>query len=112
MAQGQFCIFPDEKTEVRNVLKPLMETVMEGIALLDKKKHLERMGLTTAAYLVKKGRNLGDTEVRLMLSKGESLSMDRQLEVFKIIGHKYSLNDLLRDRPMESAEWIPMIFNF
>jgi GGDEF domain-containing protein len=110
--KGSFAFFPDEKTEVRNVLKPLMETVMEGIALLDKKKHLERMGLTTDAYLVKKGRNLGDTEVRLMLSKGESISMDRQLEVFRIIGHKYSLNDLLRDRPMESAEWIPMIFNF
>lgn len=110
--KGSFAFFPDEKTEVRNVLKPLMETIMEGIALLDKKKHLERMGLTTDAYLVKKGRNLGDTEVRLMLSKGESLNMDRQLEVFKIIGHKYSLNDLLRDRPMESADWIPMIFNF
>lgn len=110
--KGSFAFFPDEKTEVRNVLKPLMETIMEGIALLDKKKHLERMGLTTDAYLVKKGRNLGDSEVRLMLSKGESISMDRQLEVFKIIGHKYSLNDLLRDRPMESAEWIPMIFNF
>lgn len=110
--KGSFAFFPDEKTEVRNVMKPLMETVMEGIALLDKKKHLERMGLTTDAYLVKKGRNLGDTEVRLMLSKGEPINMDLQLQVFKIIGHKYSLNDLLRDRPMESADWIPIIFNF
>ncbi len=110
--KGSFAFFPDEKTEVRNVMKPLMETVMEGIALLDKKKHLERMGLTSDAYLVKKGRNLGETEVRLMLSKGEPINMDLQLAVFKIIGHKYSLNDLLRDRPMESADWIPIIFNF
>ncbi len=110
--KGSFAFFPDEKTEVRNVMKPLMETVMEGIALLDKKKHLERMGLTSDAYLVKKGRNLGETEVRLMLSKGEPINMDLQLQVFKIIGHKYSLNDLLRDRPMESADWIPIIFNF
>ncbi|MCC7528982.1 MAG: DUF4388 domain-containing protein, partial [Candidatus Melainabacteria bacterium] len=110
--KGSFAFFPDEKTEVRNVMKPLMETVMEGIALLDKKKHLERMGLTSDAYLVKKGRNLGDTEVRLMLSKGEPINMDLQLQVFKIIGHKYSLNDLLRDKPMESADWIPIVFNF
>ncbi len=110
--KGSFAFFPDEKTDVKNVMRPLMETVMEGIALLDKKKHLERMGLTTDAYLVKKVRNISDTEVRLMLSKGESIDMNRQLEVFKTIGHKYSLNDLLRDKPMESADWIPMIFNF
>ena len=110
--KGTFAFFHDEKTEVRNVLKPLMDTVMEGIALLDKKKHLERMGLTTDAYLVKKARNMTDTEVRLMLSKGEPINMDLQLAVFKTIGHKYSLNDLLRDKPMESADWIPIIFNF
>ncbi|MBX9950845.1 MAG: DUF4388 domain-containing protein [Candidatus Obscuribacterales bacterium] len=110
--KGTFAFFLDEKTEVRNVLKPLMETVMEGIALLDKKKHLERMGLTTDAYLVKKARNLSDTEVRLMLTKGEPLNVERQIEVYRIIGNKYSLNDLLRDRPMESADWIPLIFNF
>lgn len=110
--KGTFAFFPDEKTDVRNVLRPLMDTVMEGIALLDKKKHLERMGLTADAYLVKKVRNMGETEIRLMLSKGEPIDMNRQLEVFKIIAHKYSLNDLLRDRPMESAEWIPIIFNF
>ncbi|HIA55697.1 MAG TPA: DUF4388 domain-containing protein [Candidatus Melainabacteria bacterium] len=110
--KGTFAFFHDEKTEVRNVLKPMMETVMEGIALLDKKKHLERMGLTTDAYLVKKSRNMSDTEVRLMLTKGEPLNVDRQIEVYRTIGHKYSLNDLLRDRPMESADWIPLIFNF
>lgn len=110
--KGTFAFFPDEKTEVRNVLKPMMDTVMEGIALLDKKKHLERMGLTTDAYLVKKSRNMSDTEVRLMLTKGEPLNVDKQIEVYRTIGHKYSLNDLLRDRPMESADWIPLIFNF
>lgn len=110
--RGTYAFFPGDKTDVRNVLKPMMDTVMEGIALLDKKKHLERMGLTMDAYLVKKSRNFGETEVRLMLSKGEPISMDLQLEVFKTIGHKYSLNDLLRDRPMESADWIPLVFNF
>lgn len=110
--KGTFAFFPDEKTDVRNVLRPLMETVMEGIALLDKKKHLERMGLTADAYLVKKVRNMSETEIRLMLSKGEPIDMNRQLQVFATIGHKYSLNDLLRDKPMESADWIPIIFNF
>lgn len=109
---GSFAFFPGEKTDVRNVHRALAETVMEGIALLDKKRHLERMGLTTDAYLVKKHRNIGDTEIRLMLSKGEDIDVNLQIEVFKTIGHKYSLNDLLRDRPMESADWIPIVFNF
>lgn len=109
---GTFAFFPEQQTEIRNVHRKLMETVMEGIALLDKKKHLERMGLTPDAYLAKKHRNLGDTEVRLLLSKGEPIDMNLQMEVYNLIGHRYSLNDLLRDKPMESADWTPIIFNF
>ncbi|HEY9785390.1 MAG TPA: DUF4388 domain-containing protein [Candidatus Obscuribacterales bacterium] len=109
---GTFAFFPGDRTEIRNIHKKLNETIMEGIALLDKKKHLERLGLTPDAYLVKKHRNLSDTEIKLYLSKGEPADLNYQFEVYKSIGHKYSLSDLLRDRPMESADWVPLVFNF
>lgn len=110
--KGTFAFFPDQQTEVRNVHRKLMDTIMEGIELQDKKKHLERLGLTPDAYLVKKHRNLGEPEVRLLLGKNEPTDLERQMEVYRNIGLRYSLTDLLRDKPMESADWAPLIFNF
>jgi hypothetical protein len=85
---------------------------MEGNSLLDQRNHLERAGLTYESFLVKKHKHLGETEVKVFLTKGSNVDIDFQIKIYQAIGARCTLFDLLRDHPMERSVWVPLIFNF
>jgi GGDEF domain-containing protein len=109
---GMFRFLIDDTTPMRSVQNRLDANVMEGIALLDQKKHLEEAGLTHESYIFKKHRNLSDSELKVFLMKGQSVDFERQAEVYRVIGQRCTFADLLRDRPMESLTWTRILFNF
>lgn len=109
------CLFKfviNESTPVHSVNLSLEQNIMDGNALLDQRKHLDRAGLTYESYLVKKHKHLGEAEVRVFLTKGSKIDLDFQLKIYKAIGARCTLFDLLRDYPMESFLWVPLLFNF
>lgn len=110
--KGGFRFSLDDRSAVRSVNESLDRGIMDGIALLDKKKHLESAGLTHESYLVKKHKRVSDSELKVFLMKSSDVELDVQMEVYKKIGARCTLADLLRDRPMESSLWTRILFNF
>jgi hypothetical protein len=109
--RGTFVFKSGVRTEMSSVEKSLQTSVMEGIALLDQLKHLEKSGLVYESVLVQRQKNLGDPELKLMLAKGVPLDFGSQKEVYETLKHKKTFTDLLRDKPMEQAQWAPLLFN-
>ena len=97
---------------MKSVQYPLERIISEGIQLLDQKRHLKRAGLGYESYLVLKHKNLSDTELKLMLTKGAPLDFDFQRDVYQYLKHRKTFTDLLRDKPMDSTKWSTLLFNF
>ncbi|MBU6455075.1 MAG: DUF4388 domain-containing protein [Cyanobacteria bacterium REEB67] len=108
---GTFVFKPGVRTEMSSVQKSLQTSVQEGIALLDQLKHLEKSGLVYESILTQKQKNLGDPELKLMLAKGVPLEFSVQKDLYESLKHKKTFTDLLRDKPMEQAQWAPLLFN-
>jgi diguanylate cyclase (GGDEF)-like protein len=109
--RGSFLFKGGLRTEMRSVEKSLQTSVMEGLALLDQLKHLEKAGLVYESVLVQKQKNLGEPELRLMLAKGHPVDFVLQKAVYDSLAHKMTFTDLLRDKPMEQTQWAPLLFN-
>jgi len=110
--KGSFVFKPNVRTDMKSVEKPLATTVAEGNQLLDQKRHLKKSGLSYESVLVRRHKNVSDTELRLMLSKGAPLDFDFQRDIYSYLNHKRTFTDLLRDKPMDSSAWSTVLFNF
>ena len=109
---GSYNFKPDQTTTMRSVQKMLPSIISEGMQLLDQKRLLKKSGLTFESYLVRRHKTLSDTELKLMLSKGATIDWGLQKDIFDYLGHKRTLTELLRDKPMETSLWTALVFNF
>jgi len=110
--KGDYKFHPKRVTEMTSCEKSLQKSIMEGTALLEQLRHLESAGLVYESQLVLKQKNLGDTELKLMLSKGHPLDFEWQKSIYEMLKKKRTFTDLLRDRPMDIGQWAPLLFNF
>ncbi len=110
--KGTYVFTPNARTEMRSIEDKLEKIIADGIQLLDQKRHLKRAGLAYESYLVRLHKNLSDTELKLMLTKGAPLDFNFQLDVYQYLRHKRTFTDLLRDKPMDSTMWSTLLFNF
>lgn len=110
--KGEYKFHPKKFTEMTSCEKSLQVSIMEGSALLEQLRHLEAAGLVYESLLVLKQKNLGDTELKLMLSKGHPLDFEWQKSIYEMLKKKRTFTDLLRDRPMDMGQWAPLLFNF
>lgn len=110
--RGDYKFHPKRMTEMTSCEKSLQKSIMEGSALLEQLRHLESAGLVYESQLVLKQKNLGDTELKLMLSKGHPLDFEWQKSIYEMLKKKRTFTDLLRDRPMDMGQWAPLLFNF
>ena len=110
--RGEYKFQDSKKTEMRSCEQDLETSVAEGVALLDQLRHLEKAGLTYESLLVLKHKELSETELKLMLSKGHPLDFAWQHDIYNLLRKKRTFTDLLRDRPMDLNHWAPLLFNF
>lgn len=110
--KGTYIFTPNAKTDMRSVDESLDKIISDGVLLLDQKRHLKRAGLAYESYLVRLHKNLSDTELKLMLTKGAPLDFDFQRDIYHYLRHKRTFTDLLRDKPMDSSKWTALLFNF
>lgn len=110
--KGTYVFTPNSRTEMRSVNETLEKVISEGVLLLDQKRHLKRAGLAYESYLIRLHKNLSDTELKLMLTKGAPLDFEFQRDVYQYLRHKRTFTDLLRDKPMDSTKWTALLFNF
>ncbi len=109
---GTYAFKPNKLTDMVSCEKSLQSSITEGTALLNQMKSLEDAGLVYESSLVLKQKNLSDTELKLMLSKGQPLDFEWQKSIYELLKRKRTFTDLLRDQPMESSQWAPLLFNF
>lgn len=109
---GNYSFKPDLRTDMTSCERSLQASIMEGTALLEQLKQLEDAGLVYESVLVPKQKNLSDTELKLLLSKGHPLDFEWQKSMYKLLSRKKTFTDLLRDKPMEKSQWAPLLFNF
>lgn len=109
---GNYVFKPDKVTDMMSCQRSLQASIMEGTALADQLRQLEDAGLVYESVLSLKQKNLGDTELKLLLSKGHPLDFEYQKSMYKLLSRKKTFTDLLRDRPMEMSQWAPLLFNF
>ena len=86
--------------------------ISDGQTLLDQKRHLKRAGLGFESYLIRKHKNLSETELKLMLMKGAAIDFEFQKPIYEYLRYKRTFTDLLRDHPMDSTTWTSLLFNF
>ncbi|MBS2003357.1 MAG: DUF4388 domain-containing protein [Candidatus Obscuribacterales bacterium] len=110
--KGTYVFTPNSRTDMRSVNETLEKVITEGVLLLDQKRHLKRAGLAYESYLIRLHKNLSDTELKLMLTKGAPLDFEFQRDVYHYLRHKRTFTDLLRDKPMDSTKWTALLFNF
>jgi hypothetical protein len=110
--EGIYRFLPDVSTSMRSVEKRLPNIVAEGIQLLDQKRLLKKSGLTYESLLLRKHKDLSETEFKLMLTKGAPLDYALQKEIYDYLAHNRTLTDLLRDRPLEYTLWNTLLYNF
>lgn len=110
--RGSYSFKPNKITDMVSCERSLQASIMEGTALLDQLRHLEEAGLVYESMLVLKQKNLGETELKLLLSKGHPLDFQWQKDMYELLKRRRSFTDLLRDKPMEMAQWAPLLFNF
>jgi GGDEF domain-containing protein len=110
--KGTYVFTPNSRTEMRSVTDPLEKIITDGIQLLDQKRHLKRAGLAYESYLCRLHKNLSDTELKLLLTKGAPLDFEFQRDIYNYLRHKRTFTDLLRDKPMDSSMWSALLFNF
>ncbi|MBX9671730.1 MAG: DUF4388 domain-containing protein [Candidatus Obscuribacterales bacterium] len=108
---GEFRFWPDEKTQDRTVNKRLDAILMEGVTLLDQWKYLETAGLKQESCLVRKNAMMSEQELSARLEKGAPLPLEHQIEFYDMIDNRNTLSDLLRKRPMQKNQWVPLLFN-
>jgi hypothetical protein len=109
---GTFLFSITDSTSIKSVKQDLNENIMEGKGLRDQSEHLKEAGLTLDSLLVKKHHKLSDSELKVILSKGQFLDFSLQADVYRKIGRRTKLADLLRDRPMEKITMTRALFNF
>lgn len=109
---GNYVFKPDKVTDMQSCGRSLQASIMEGTALSDQLRQLEDAGLVYESVLSLKQKNLGDTELKLLLSKGHPLDFEWQKSMYKLLSRKKTFTDLLRDKPMEMSQWAPLLFNF
>ncbi len=110
--KGTYEFTPDLTTTMRSVERSLDDTINNGIGLLDQNRLLKQNGLTYESYLLRKHKSLSEAEFRLMLTKGAPLDYELQKDIYAYLGHKRTLVDLLRDKPMDKSLWTTLLYNF
>ncbi len=108
---GEFRFWPDEKTSLKTINKPLDIALTEGIALGDQTKYLETNGLRLESCLVKKNAMISKNEFGSRLSKGLPIPIEVQSDFYEFIDSRTTLFDFLRKHPLSKAEWVPILFN-
>lgn len=108
---GEFRFWPDEKNNERTVNKRLDAILMEGVTLLDQWKYLETAGLKQESCLVRKNAMMSEQELSARLEKGAPLPLEQQIEFYDMVDNRNTLSDLLRKRPMQKTQWVPLLFN-
>src|SRR5690606_19843718 len=85
--------------------------LMEGVTLLDQSRYLDTQGLKPESCLVKKNAMISEEEFAARLQKGAPIPIDPQLDFYELIDNRNTLAELLRKKPMQKTEYIPILFN-
>lgn len=110
--KGTYIFKRELKTDMRSVDGRLDTIIAEGLAMLDQKRHLKKSGLGYESYLIRKHKQMGEAELKLMLSRGAPIDFAYQRKIWDYLKHKRTFTDLLRDHPMDSTTWTSLLFNF
>lgn len=102
----------DEQSPVSNVTAALNTLVSDAVAIRDQLSHLEKAELKPQALIIKTQENLGDNELKLLLMKNSSLDINTQILLYREMGRKFTLVQLLGKHPMSKSIWVPILFNF
>ena len=108
---GQFHFIPNELTEERTVNRRLDALLMEGVAMLDQSKYLSERGCKLDSFIMKINLQLTEDQFRQAISKGAPLDLEVQKRFYAAIDNRSTLLDILRRRPMNKVEWMPIMFN-
>jgi len=109
--EGQFCFFPEPKSETKTVKKRLEFLIMEGCTFLDQYKSLTGKGLNFDAIVVRSHERLTEKEFEGMMDKGSGIDMDAQKKFYVSVDNHSSLFELLRSQHLSKTEWVPVLFN-
>lgn len=109
--EGQFHFIPNELTEERTVNRRLDALLMEGVAMLDQSKYLTERGCKLESFIMKIHPQLTEEQFREAVSKGAPLDLELQKRFYAAIDNRSTLLDVLRRRPMNKVEWMPVMFN-
>lgn len=109
--EGQFCFFPEPKTETKTVKKRLEFLIMEGCTFLDQYKSLAGKGLNFDAIVLRSHEKLTEKEFEELVKKGTGIDLEGQKRFYVSIDNHSSLFELLRSQQLSKLEWVPILFN-
>ncbi|MDZ4837253.1 MAG: DUF4388 domain-containing protein [Candidatus Melainabacteria bacterium] len=106
---GKFRFFPDERTAEHSIKNRLDSLLVEGMTFADQNMYLNRHGLTTSTYLIRKRPEMTQVEFETIL---QAHPVDVRLagNFYCQIDDTRTLLDILRVMPLHKTEWVPLLF--
>jgi len=109
--EGEFCFFPEPKTDLKTIKKRLDFLIMEGAQFIDQSKSLDSKGASFDAVVVRVHESLTEAEFEKLLSSGTGIDMVAQKRLYVAIDNRSTLFEILRNEHLAKTEWVPILFN-
>ncbi len=108
---SSFRFFVEEHAITHDVSNGLDAIINHALSLRDQLVHLEKAGLQPQSLMVKKQENLGDNELRLLLSKNVDTDAGPMISVYRNLPKRFTVNQLFQRGQVSKSEWLPIVFS-
>ncbi len=109
--EGEFCFFPEPKTDLKTIKKRLDFLIMEGAQFIDQSKSLDSKGASFDAVVARVHESVTEEEFEKLLSSGTGVDMEAQKKFYVAIDNRSTLFEILRSERLARTEWVPLLFN-
>jgi len=101
----------DEHAPSSDVSNDLETIINYALSLRDQLVHLEKAALGPQSLMVKKIDNLGDNELRLLLTKNSEEDPTEIIKHYKNVPKRFTIKQLFENQMPSKLVWVPVIFN-
>lgn len=109
--EGKFCFFPEPKTDLKTINKPLDRLLIEGAQFSDQFKSLNSKGLSFDALVARVHASITEEEFDKLLAAGTGIDRAGQKKFYVSIDNRSTLFEILRSQQLSQVQWVPILFN-
>jgi diguanylate cyclase (GGDEF)-like protein len=108
---GAFRFYQEARSTQETIRKRLDWLLMEGAAYHDQLRFLDTHGLSMEACVMRKHISITESGFEEIVRKGPAADINMLKSFYQACDNKSNLVEVLRRRPLNKAEWVPVLYN-